>query len=211
MLVLYGNALSQPTRAVRLLLTANDIEHEFRSVRIRENEQRSAEFLRLNPAGKVPVIDDKGFVLSEAAAVLTYICESRGLEDWLPSDDLKARAQINRWLHWTHTNVRLATMAIFAPMLMGTKTSKGGLDRFSAALDQLEQQLQAEQFVAGSRSIADLFLLTELDQLAICELWNLSKYPAIERWLTRMSKTRTYSENTKPLHSLHAKLRKSRL
>mmetsp|Transcript_12004 Transcript_12004/g.36593 ORF Transcript_12004/g.36593 Transcript_12004/m.36593 type:complete len:212 (-) Transcript_12004:859-1494(-) len=211
MLILYGSPLSQPTRSVKLLLTENGIDHEFRSVKLRENQQRSPEFLRLNPAGKVPVIDDRGFVLSEAAAILIYICESRGLESWLPSDDVKLRAEINRWLHWGHTNTRLATMAVFAPRLTGGKASKSSLERFSAALDQLEQQLSREHFVAGGKSIADLFLLTEVDQLAITELFDFSKYPAIVAWLGRMSKLKTYDENAKPVFSLAAKLQKNRL
>ena len=87
-------------------------------LRIRElMERRTAEYLQVNPMGQVPAIDDNGFLLTESHAILTYIHATRGLPDhWYPSE-LKARAMVNRYLHWHHTNLRAGEALIFVNVI----------------------------------------------------------------------------------------------
>lgn len=54
-------------------------------------------FKAINPAGLVPAIEDDGFFLAESAAILAYLCDSRGLDAWYPKD-LKTRARVNSWM-----------------------------------------------------------------------------------------------------------------
>lgn len=64
-----------------------------RAVNIRQGEQRGADFLQLNPNGKVPVLvdSDNGVVLSESAAILVYLAEKHG--SLLPANGL-TRAKV---------------------------------------------------------------------------------------------------------------------
>lgn len=57
-------------------------------------------YRKINPNGRVPAIDDDGFVLYEAAAILEYLVESRESARWLLPGDVKERAQIRKWLIW---------------------------------------------------------------------------------------------------------------
>lgn len=95
MLKLYGMG---PTRSLRALwaLRELDAEFEFVPVNLPAGENRHPDFLRLNPAGKLPVLVDGDFVLTESAAIVMYLAEKYGAKGLMPAD-LKERAQAYRW------------------------------------------------------------------------------------------------------------------
>uniref|UniRef100_A0A674NFW0 Glutathione S-transferase theta 2 n=1 Tax=Takifugu rubripes TaxID=31033 RepID=A0A674NFW0_TAKRU len=64
-LEVYLDLLSQPCRAVHILLTCNRIPHKVQTVALRKGENRTAEFTKLNPMKKVPVMVDNSFTLTE--------------------------------------------------------------------------------------------------------------------------------------------------
>ena len=70
MLHLYHHPRSTFSRRVRVALLEKQIEHEATVVDLATGEHRKPAFLALNPYGRVPVIDDDGFVLYESAAIL---------------------------------------------------------------------------------------------------------------------------------------------
>jgi len=88
-----------PTRSIRALwgLLELGVEFEFVPVNLRAGEHRHPDFLRLNPAGKLPVLVDGDFVLTESAAIVLYLAEKYSAKGLLPSD-LKVRAQVYRWV-----------------------------------------------------------------------------------------------------------------
>ncbi|WP_234837619.1 glutathione S-transferase family protein [Sinorhizobium medicae] len=95
MMKLYGLG---PTRSLRALwaLRELDAEFEFVPVNILGGEARHPDFLRLNPAGKLPVLVDGDFILTESAAIVMYLAEKYGAKGLMPTD-LKERAQAYRW------------------------------------------------------------------------------------------------------------------
>ena len=64
-----------PTRSLRALwgLKELDSDFEFVPVNLAAGEHRRPDFLRLNPAGKVPVLVDGDLVLTESAAIVMYL------------------------------------------------------------------------------------------------------------------------------------------
>src|SRR3989454_6424430 len=79
---------------------------DFESVKVdlRKAEPRRREFLAVNPAGKVPVLVDDDLVLSESVAIVLYLAEKYPQKGFLPAD-LRARAEVNRWLLFTATEL----------------------------------------------------------------------------------------------------------
>ena len=97
MLKIYGRADSINVRKVLwladeigLAYTREDWGRGFRAT-------DDPEFLRLNPLGLVPVIDDGGFVLRESHAILRYLAAKHGRHDLYPSD-LRLRARVEACL-----------------------------------------------------------------------------------------------------------------
>jgi len=73
-----------------------DADFEFVPVNLAVGEHRRPEFLRLNPAGKVPVLVDGDLVLTESAAIVMYLADKYREKQLLPAD-LNERAQAYRW------------------------------------------------------------------------------------------------------------------
>jgi glutathione S-transferase len=61
-------------------------------------------YLKMNPNGLVPTIDDDGFVLWESNAILKYLCAKHSLGRLCPSDPLEY-ADADRWISWQGTTL----------------------------------------------------------------------------------------------------------
>lgn len=92
------------------------------------------EYRRMNPTGLVPTIDDDGFVLWESHAIVRYLAAKHGLGTLCPSD-LRARADAERWMDWTHTFSREFQRPVFWP-LVRTPPEK----RDSKAIEEARQK-----------------------------------------------------------------------
>ena len=66
-----------PTRSIRVRWTLQELGLAFESVRINllAGEHRRPEFLKINPAGKIPVLVDDAVVLTESVAIVLYLSE----------------------------------------------------------------------------------------------------------------------------------------
>ena len=74
MITIYDYVLSANCYKVRLLLSMLDLEYRSIPVDFHPGkEHKGAEFRRINPMGHIPVIDDDGFVLRDAHAILVYL------------------------------------------------------------------------------------------------------------------------------------------
>lgn len=79
--------------SIKVLIALEEmaLPYELKAVNVRKGEQKTDAFLAINPNGKVPVLVDGGFVLTESAAILIYLAEKTGR--LLPKDGV-ARARV---------------------------------------------------------------------------------------------------------------------
>lgn len=70
-------------------------------------EQRRQYIDNINPTGRIPAIKDNanGVVLYESPAILQYLADRYGKQQYYPSD-VRQRAKINEYLHWHHEHTR---------------------------------------------------------------------------------------------------------
>uniref|UniRef100_A0A3B5LWF3 GST N-terminal domain-containing protein n=1 Tax=Xiphophorus couchianus TaxID=32473 RepID=A0A3B5LWF3_9TELE len=109
----YLDLLSQPCRAVHILLTRTKIPHRVHSVALRKGEHRTSEFSKLNPMQKVPVLVDGGFVLTESDAILKYLATTFDIpEHWYPWQP-ERRARVDEYTAWHHSNTRPHAAKVF--------------------------------------------------------------------------------------------------
>jgi glutathione S-transferase len=94
---LYHFPLSGHAHRARLFLSLIGAPFEIVDVDLAKREQKSPEFLRLNPFGQVPVLDDDGTIVLDSNAIMVYVAKKLGRADWLPEDPLGA-ARVQRWL-----------------------------------------------------------------------------------------------------------------
>jgi glutathione S-transferase len=95
-----------PTRSLRALWGLNELgaEFEFEVVNLVTGENQRPEFLRLNPAGKLPVLVDGDLVIPESAAIVLYLAEKYPQGRLLPAD-LRTRAEVYRWVMFAMTEL----------------------------------------------------------------------------------------------------------
>src|ERR1044071_10162957 len=95
-----------PTRSIRARWTLQEMGVPFEAVTVDmlAGENRSPAFLKINPAGKVPVLIDGDLVLTESIAIVLHLAEKFPEKGLIP-ENLRGRAQLHRWLLFTTTEL----------------------------------------------------------------------------------------------------------
>lgn len=193
MYILHQNPFSFYSRRVVALLEEAGIAYEARPINLMAGEHKSEAFIRLNPNGQVPVLEDGDFVISESNAILRYLCGGQGLTDWYPAEP-QSRAQVDQWLDWTQCRLSPATRDIvFNSVFMRENGDAAaiarGRDLLATLAPILEEALQQRSYLAGERAtIADLAVFSCCSQLDLAHLRPAS--PAIARWYGVMGSLR---------------------
>lgn len=174
---------------VQLMLSILKIEYETTSldIRAKPSESHTPEYLKLNPAGKVPVIVlDDGTPLPESNAILHYLAEGTA---FLPEDKL-ARAQVLRWMFWEQDSHKpFVAKARFhtywgnfdAPGVGGKQFM---MEKGQAAINIMEKHLEGREWLVGERvSIADICLYAYTQT---AETVGFSVGRNVKAWLARV-------------------------
>jgi glutathione S-transferase len=185
---LYNVSYSGNSYKVRLLLAHLGIPCEIVDVDILKGESRTSEFLKINPNGCTPVLDDNGFILAESNAILAYL--ARGTK-YLPEEQ-KAFGLIFQWMFFEQYSHEpyIATSRFWlqhkpdSPERTALLASKR--DGGWAALKIMEDHLTKNDFFVGNYSIADiaLFAYTHVSHEGGLPL---EDFPKIRAWIERVN------------------------
>jgi len=181
---LYKVAYSGNSYKVRLLLAHLGIPCEIVEVDILKGESRTAEFLKINPNGRTPVLEDNGFILAESNAILAYLAKGT---KFLP-EDRKALGLIFQWMFFEQYSHEpfIATSRFWlqhkpdSPEKTALLASKR--DGGRAALKIMEDHLSKNDFFVGDYSIADIALFA-YTHVAHEGGFPLDEFPQIRGWI----------------------------
>ncbi len=181
-----------PTRSIRArwMLQELGIDFEAVPVNLPAGEHRGAQFRAINPAGKIPVLVDEGWVLTESVAIVLYLAEKHPERGLLPAD-LRERADAYRWMLFAvteleqplwriarHTNLYPPEERLPADVTLAKR-------EFGAMAAVLERHMSDREFVAGSAmSAADIIVAFTLDWGQNYDL--LEQCPQLRAYLERM-------------------------
>lgn len=184
MLRIYGSAFS---RAVRVLWMAGElgIPYEHVEWRPRSPQTQTPEFLALNPNGRLPVIDDDGFVLYESMAINLYLARKHG-SPLYPADP-RGQALAMQWSLWETDRLDRQiveysrhTVAL-PPAERKAEVAARAWQEVAPALDVLEGALGRAACLLGAEfSVADLNVAAALYRALKLDL---SRWPRVESWL----------------------------
>jgi glutathione S-transferase len=181
-----------PTRSLRALwgLKELDADFEFVPVNLRAGEHRHPDFLRLNPAGKVPVLVDGDLVLTESAAIVLYLAEKYRDKGLLPSD-LHERAQAYRWIMFAMTELeqplwRIARHTFLYPEAKRSPAEIAlAREEFVAMVAVLERHMHGREYIVGNRvTVADCVTAYVIDWANEQHL--IDDCPQLRAYLQRM-------------------------
>jgi len=111
---LYGSS-STASLVVHWLLIELGIEHELVLLDFDRREHKAADYLALNPAGRVPTLRIDGLLLTEAAAIALYLADRHPEAGLLPAVGTPARGEAYRWMFWCANTLQPAYRAWFYP------------------------------------------------------------------------------------------------
>jgi glutathione S-transferase len=184
---LYMTQNSGNAYKARLLLSMLDVSYEKALVDFPGQEHKKEGFLKLNPRGQVPALEDEGKVFWGSTACLVYIARKHGGDKWLPQDAAGA-AEVMQWLELAQNELHYGLQ-----WARGLKTGirkMGSYDEYqgygSAGLAVLDRRLKGNQWLAlGRPTIADIACYP---YVAVSPEggFKLEEYPAVAAWLKRV-------------------------
>ena len=181
---IYGDINSGNCLKVKWVCDRLALPYTWIDIDTRKRESRTPQFLRLNSAGQVPVIEfDDGRALAQSNAIIRYL--ARG-SDLIPADAFAA-AKMDEWLFWEqYSHEPTIAVCRFQMVYLGQPASDLDTDKIKggyAALARMEHQLAATRFLVGdSVSLADVSLLA-YTRLAHEGGFHLDGYASIRRWI----------------------------
>lgn len=168
---LYYHPMSSNSRRAHLTAVQLGIPLELQLVDLAKGEQRAPEYLRKNPNGVVPTLEDGDVVVTESHAIMQYLADKTPGQTLYPTE-LAARADVNRWLFWNAHHFQPAVSVLNWENLVKPMLGRGAPDpvevergtqlvlRYAAVLDG---HLDGKEWVAQGRlTLADLALATPL-------------------------------------------------
>lgn len=195
-ITLYDMHDSPHARKVRLLAAELGIPLKIVERDPRKGETRSPEYLAMNPNGRVPVLEEDGFVLWESPAILKYLAGKRP-DRALGGGDLRAEALIDQWLFWWTGGPEAAIDALLWERIIKPKVLKRpGNDpgiladataRLSRFLPVLDRQLEGRDFIVGPLSVADFAIAPRLDRDPAFLQFDVAPCRNIAAWLARLA------------------------
>lgn len=145
-------------------IVLNWIGEPFHIELIQKEQTRTPQYLKLNPMGKVPLLDDDGFILSENAAVLMYLADKDPQAGLAGGSDTKKRALVNHWLGLVNSEIHPAFKPLFGatayledPVAI-SKTQAHARTQLRKVFEITDTQLGRTDYIAGDRSVVDAYL-----------------------------------------------------
>jgi glutathione S-transferase len=184
-ITLHGIELSGHTHRVELMLRMLGLPFHFAPAPA--DVRRTEAFLKLNPLGQIPVLEDGELVLNDSNAILVYLARRYAPEsNWLP-DEPVAAAQVQRWLSIAAGELRYGPAAARVMALFGTPGDREACRAIGArVLAFMEKHLGGRDWLAAEHpTIADLACYSYIAHAPEGGI-KLEPYPAVREWLRRV-------------------------
>lgn len=175
---LYGGARSRAS-IVRWYLEELQAPYEFQLLDMKVGEHLQPKFLAINPFGKVPAIDDDGFIVWESGAIMLYLAEKY---DQLKT--LQERAIASQWV-------------LFANSTLGTGlfVAESREKETPRLLGSLNKILENQDYITGENfTVSDVAVGSILGYAIMMLQMSYADYPAINSYMKRISDRPAYKK-----------------
>jgi glutathione S-transferase len=183
---LHYHPLSGHAHRAQLFLSLIGADVDLVEVDLASGAHKSPAFLKLNPFGQVPVLEDGDVVIADSNGIMVYLAKKYDKTDWLPEDAIQA-AQVQRWLSVAAGQLAYGSAAARLVTVFGAKFNTDEVIGRGDALLKLLEDLLAKQdwLVADRPTIADVALYSYTARAPEGNV-DLAPYPAVRQWLARV-------------------------
>jgi GST-like protein len=168
---------------VSIALEEMGLPYEVRVIDFATKEQKADWYVKLNPNGRIPTLDDDGFIMFESGAILIYLAEKTGR--FLPRD-VHGRGRVLQWLMFQMSGVgpMMGQANVFFRYF--PEKIPPVIERYQREVMRLfgvlDRQLASHEYIAGEYSIADMALWPWVSGYEWSGV-SVAEFPNLERWL----------------------------
>jgi glutathione S-transferase len=187
MIKLYGSPMS---RAARCLWVLEELELQYEHVPVVPSaETRTPEFLKINPNGHVPALEDDGKVYWESLAINLYLAEKYGQGKLWPASVVD-HGYCYQWSFWAITEVEPHLIAILKnrvalpPEQRSEEAAKAAEEALKAPSKVIDDYLAGREYLGKTFTIGDLNVAS-VYSFALFARVDLSSYLNLNAWLQR--------------------------
>lgn len=190
-LVVYGDKNTPCTQTVLILLEELQLKYDLQSVSLKEGENKEETFLKLNPFGKVPVVEYDEYVIFESRSILRFISKNNtDIVDLTLNDSVN----VDMWLEVESNNFNPPVGKIIYERLFNESPSESvirdSMNSLKKVLEVYEERLSNHKYIGGEEfSIADIPHISYVNSLLKCGSEYkrfLKNYPNMYKWLKRV-------------------------
>ena len=169
MIKLYDFKSSPNCQRVKIVLAEKNLPYDIAPIDLRAHEQKTPEYLKLNPYGKVPVLTDDATVLYESLIINEYLDEKYPNPPLMPKDPAK-RAKARILVDYGMAHFDASYQRLRMELMKDAKeqnqqviaTAKAELKKL---LQRLEDEIGEQQYLLGDFSLVDADLLPRFTRL----------------------------------------------
>ncbi|MBI4524022.1 MAG: glutathione S-transferase family protein [Deltaproteobacteria bacterium] len=187
---LYDFASSPNCQRVKIVLEEKKIPYQTIPVDLKKGDQKKADFLKLNPYGKVPVIVDANTVLYESCIINEYLEEKYPEPSLMPKDPgrrAKIRILIDYGLnHFDSPYQRLRQELMKEEKERSVEAVENAKKDIKTLLQRFERDIGDLTYLAGDFSLLDAALIPRFLRLEGFGVLPDSSLPRLSRWLERV-------------------------
>jgi GSH-dependent disulfide-bond oxidoreductase len=168
---------------ISIALEEMALPYELRVIDFASQDQKADWYLKLNPNGRIPTIEDQGFVVFESGAILIYLAEKTG--KFLPRD-VHGRSRVMQWLMFQMSGIgpMMGQANVFVRYF--PEKIQPVIDRYQREVLRLfgvlDRQLTSHEYIAGDYSIADMALWPWVSGYEWSGV-SIEQFTSLQRWL----------------------------
>ena len=169
---------------ISIALEEMGLPYEVRVIDFAAQEQKADWYVRLNPNGRIPTLDDGGFILFESGAILIYLAEKTG--KFLPQD-VHGRSRVIQWLMFQMSGVGQMMGQANVFLRYFPEKIPAAIERYQREVTRLfgvlDRQLASHEYIAGEYSIADMALWPWVSGYEWSGV-SVAEFASLQRWLS---------------------------
>lgn len=202
---LYQHPFSSASFKARAVIHELGLACELVDVAMEKGEHKSPAFLAMNPNGKIPVLEDEGFLLWESNAISCYLAAKKPESGLIPTDP-RGMAAMHQWLQWQATTFANSTNEVMMETVYLAYFNRAkdeqkytaGLEKVRRDLGVLETCLKGKEYLCGKLTVADFSIISSLllrKQMG----FDLEGFPNVKSWVARLEDRESVRKSLPPL------------
>jgi RNA polymerase-associated protein len=193
MIRLYQSMQCPFCHRVRIVLKEKELDYQSVMIDLGKGENKTEQFLRLNPIGKIPVLADDDLILAESNVINEYLNEEYPYPEFMP-EDTQGRAQARLWCLQIDNMVTSQFGEFYLAQRAKEKGESFEEARLEAArqtiqkfLEVVDRHLKGKEYLVGNYSLADISFapwVTRFEKYGVAIPENLTN---VQAWMKRLA------------------------